>query len=238
MQIYKNSVIVTTLISIVSFMASFVLKFYLTGKEVGFWYDISIGVFGGAILTLITSVIGYRVERRKALEGFWLYIQKILKYFSNYESSMTVEQKIGFFIDLYNLDRVEMNTYLGDIHFLFDWKEKTFRYIYNSIYCPIERIYNLVTLYYGDLKAYKNGFNRNDGDIQSYISKIESLIIEKTIYKVPSAIDEKGRVISESVLPKERNKIVDSIADELNNRYYIIMYGKRTYKKENAKQNK
>lgn len=57
MQIYKNSVIVTTLISIVSFMASFVLKFYLTGKEVGFWYDISIGVFGGAILTLITSVI-------------------------------------------------------------------------------------------------------------------------------------------------------------------------------------
>ena len=40
MQIYKNSVIVTTLISIVSFMASFVLKFYLTGKEVGFWYDI------------------------------------------------------------------------------------------------------------------------------------------------------------------------------------------------------
>lgn len=87
-------------------------------------------------------------------------------------------------------------------------------------------------------KGYKNGFNRNDGDIQSYISKIESLIIEKTIYKVPSAIDEKGRVISESVLPKERNKIVDSIADELNNRYYIIMYGKRTYKKENAKQNK
>ena len=122
MQIYKNSVIVTTLISIVSFMASFVLKFYLTGKEVGFWYDISIGVFGGAILTLITSVIGYRVERRKALEGFWLYIQKILKYFSNYESSMTVEQKIGFFIDLYNQDRVEMNTYLGDIHFLYAFK--------------------------------------------------------------------------------------------------------------------
>lgn len=62
MQIYKNSVIVTTLISIVSFSASFVLKFYLAGKEVGFWYDISIGVFGGAILTLITSVIGYRVN--------------------------------------------------------------------------------------------------------------------------------------------------------------------------------
>lgn len=62
MQIYKNSVIVTTLISIVSFMASFVLKFYLTGKEVGFWYDISIGVFGGAILTLITSVINQRTE--------------------------------------------------------------------------------------------------------------------------------------------------------------------------------
>ena len=92
-------------------------------------------------------------------------------------------------------------------------------------------------MYYGDLKAYKNGFNINDGDIQSYVSKIESLIIEKTIYKVPSEIDETGRVISESICSKEHNKIVDSIADELNSRYYIIMYGKQAFKKENDKRN-
>lgn len=237
MRIYKNSIIVTAIISIASFSTSFLLKFNFMGKEAEFWYDISMGVFSGAILTLITSIIGYRVERRRSLEGFWLYIQKILKHLSNYESTMTVNQKIDFFIDLYNQDRIELDTYLGDIHFLFDWEQKTFLYIYNSIYYPIERIYNLVALYYGDLKAYKNGFNINDGDIQSYVSKIESLIIEKTIYKVPSEIDETGRVISESICSKEHNKIVDSIADELNSRYYIIMYGKRTYKKENSKQN-
>lgn len=96
MQIYKNSVIVTILISVTSFIASFVLKFYLTGKEVGFWYDISIGVFSGAILTLITVIVGYRVERKKVLEGFWSYTHKILKQINNYEESMSLEKKIDF----------------------------------------------------------------------------------------------------------------------------------------------
>lgn len=107
MQIYKNSVIVTIFISIVSFIASFVLKFYLTGKEVGFWYDISIGVFSGAILTLITVIVGYRVERRKVLEGFWSYTHKILKQINKYEASMTLEKKIDFFIDF--IIKIELN---------------------------------------------------------------------------------------------------------------------------------
>ena len=109
MQIYKNSVIVTTLISIVSFIASFVLKFYLAGKEAGFWYDISMGVFSGAILTLITSIIGYRVERRKVLEGFWSYTHKILNQINMYEESMTVDQKVNFFMDFHDSDRIEYN---------------------------------------------------------------------------------------------------------------------------------
>lgn len=133
MQIYKNSVIVTILISVTSFIASFVLKFYLTGKEVGFWYDISIGVFSGAILTLITVIVGYRVERKKVLEGFWSYTHKILKQINNYEESMSLEKKIDFFIDFYNQDRIEWDRYFGEIDFLFDWKQRNRKYIYHSI---------------------------------------------------------------------------------------------------------
>lgn len=129
MQIYKNSVIVTTLISIVSFIASFVLKFYLAGKEAEFGYDISMGVFSGAILTLITVIVGYRVERRKVLEGFWSYTHKILKQINKYEESMPLEKKIDFFIDFYNQDRIEWDRYLGEIDFLFDWKQRNRKYI-------------------------------------------------------------------------------------------------------------
>ena len=108
MQIYKNSVIVTILISVTSFIASFVLKFYLTGKEVGFWYDISIGVFSGAILTLITVIVGYRVERKKVLEGFWSYTHKILKQINNYEESMSLDKKIDFFIIKIELNGIDI----------------------------------------------------------------------------------------------------------------------------------
>ena len=236
MQIYKNSVIVTIFISIVSFIASFVLKFYLTGKEVGFWYDISIGVFSGAILTLITVIVGCRVERRKVLEGFWSYTHKILKQINKYEASMTLEKKIDFFIDFYNQDRIEWDRYFGEIDLLFDWEQKNRKYIYHSIYEPINKLGNMITLHYWNFKWHKDGSGRNEKVMQYYIDEIEPLIIEKKDYKIPTEIDDEGKVISEMSGSSVCNKLFRDITNELNNRYYEIMYGKCRSKKEDAKQ--
>lgn len=235
MQIYKNSVIVTTLISIVSFIASFVLKFYLAGKEAEFGYDISMGVFSGAILTLITVIVGYRVERRKVLEGFWSYTHKILKQINKYEESMPLEKKIDFFIDFYNQDRIEWDRYLGEIDFLFDWKQRNRKYIYHSIYEPINKLSNMITLHYWNFKWHKDGSGRNEKAMQRYIDEIEPLIIERKHCKIPLETDDNGNVITEQEQSYSINKLFREITNELNNRYYEIMYGKCRSKKEDAK---
>lgn len=47
-----------------------------------FWCNVLLGVFGGAILTAITSIMGYFVERRKTLEQFYLETIKLLKRYN------------------------------------------------------------------------------------------------------------------------------------------------------------
>ena len=37
-------------------------------------YDLSLAIFGSSLLTLILAIIGYRVERKKALERFYIMV--------------------------------------------------------------------------------------------------------------------------------------------------------------------
>ena len=237
MRIYKNSIIVTAIISIASFITSFLLKFNFMGKEAEFCYDISMGVFSGAILTLITSIIGYRVERRKVLEAFWSYTHKVLHQINMYQEKMTLEQKVDFFINFHDTDRIEWSNALGEISFLFDWKRKNFLYIYNSIYKPIYDLCNVIASHYWKFKWHKDGSGRNEKVMQYYIDEIEPLIIKRYPEEIPTGADEEVNAISKMIYAKVHNRLVRNITDELYNKYYIIMYGKRTYKKENSKQN-
>ena len=58
---------------------------------------------------------------------------------------MSLEKKIDFFIDFYNQDRIEWDRYFGEIDFLFDWKQRNRKYIYHSIYEPINKLSNMIT---------------------------------------------------------------------------------------------
>lgn len=226
MKIYKNSIIVTSIISIMGFIGSFVLKFCFSGKEVEFWYDISMGIFSGAILTLITFLVGYRVERRKVLEGFWSYTHKILKQINMYEASMSIEQKIDFFINFYDTDRIEWHTYFGEISFLFDFGKRNYKYIYDSIYEPINKLGDMITPRYWNFRWHKDGSGRNEKVMEYYIDEIEPLIIETKDYKIPTEIDDNGKIISETLGSSKCNKLFRDITNELSGRYYEIMYGK------------
>ena len=75
MRIYKKSIIVTALISLITIFLSYILK---DSIEYTFYYDVFIGIFSGAILTLITSIIGYIVERYNTLETFYIYAYKYI----------------------------------------------------------------------------------------------------------------------------------------------------------------
>lgn len=67
--------IITLLVSIVSLIAAFAI-----GKcSNSTYYDISMAMLGSAVLGFIMSIIEYSVERRKAMENFWLQATNTLK---------------------------------------------------------------------------------------------------------------------------------------------------------------
>ena len=75
MKAKKWLTIITLFVSIVSFIIA-----CLIGKGNDFiGYDIAMALLGSAVLGFIMSITEYYVERRKAMEDFWIQAVKILK---------------------------------------------------------------------------------------------------------------------------------------------------------------
>ena len=68
MKVYKNAIIATGIITLISFLASFIFNFYTQVNS--FWCNALLGIFGSSLLTLLTSTIGYRVEGARRLRAF------------------------------------------------------------------------------------------------------------------------------------------------------------------------
>ena len=69
MTVYKRSVIITASISIVSLIIATSLNYVVNEK---FWSNVCLGLFGSSILTMITSIVGYFVERKKLYGGIFI----------------------------------------------------------------------------------------------------------------------------------------------------------------------
>ena len=119
---------------------------------------------------------------------------------------------------------------------MLEWKQKNRKYIYDSIYKPINNLCDRITSHYWNFKWHKEGSGRNEKAMQHYIDEIEPLIIERKDYKIPTEVDDEGKIISEMSGSSVSNKLFGDIMKELNNRYYEIMYGKHKSKKEDSKQ--
>ena len=65
MKTFRDSIYVVGGLAIATIAAALILPYYYSGDEVAFWIDVLLAIFGGAILCLITSIIGYRNERRR-----------------------------------------------------------------------------------------------------------------------------------------------------------------------------
>lgn len=98
MKIYKNSIYITGVLTIITFVGSLVLYYIISSKEAEFWCNILLGIFGGSVLTLISSIIGYKVERKRILEKFYYYTNKILKPNKSISTQYDIRRKNRFFV--------------------------------------------------------------------------------------------------------------------------------------------
>ncbi|MFR6290972.1 MAG: hypothetical protein ACLUKQ_05910 [Peptococcaceae bacterium] len=68
-----------TIITFVVSLLSIIVAFNISKENNSIFYDIAMALFGSASLGFIMSIIEYYVERRKAMEEFWLQATKVLK---------------------------------------------------------------------------------------------------------------------------------------------------------------
>jgi hypothetical protein len=212
--IYKRSFVVTLVISVISFLIAAILNYAMQEQ---FWCNVLLGIFGGAVLTSITSIIGYFVERRHALEEFYLETIKLLKRYNKYQTDLTLDKKINFFLELSNYDMEYWGTTYARID-LFNKKSK--KYIYEKIYSPLTYAHKKACSHTWNFEMHVNDTGVNNAAMKEFVSEIE-----------PAIIREEERVVgngdNEYVTKNVHNHIVEIIDAELNGKYYEIMYGKK-----------
>jgi len=222
--IYKRSFVVTLVISVISFLIAAILNYVMQEQ---FWCNVLLGIFGGAVLTSITSIMGYFVERRHALEEFYLETIKLLKRYNKYQTDLTPDQKINFFLELSNYDMEYWGTTYARID-LFNKKSR--KYIYEKIYRPLTYAHKKACSHTWHFEMHVNGTGVNNAVMEDFISEIEPAIIREEEYVV-------GNGDNEYVTKNVHNHIVKVIDTELNGKYYEIMYGKKKAE-ENRKEAK
>jgi hypothetical protein len=207
-------VCITGPLTVGALLVAIIFNFYV-GEQ--FWCNVFLGVFGSALLTLITSLIGYFTERRSCMEGFYVECKKMLKLYSRYQRVWPLDDKIDFFLAVDDYDISQWTMYYGKMDF-FVKKEKI--YIFNEIYTPLRVIRQKITQQNCKYREHKNGISKNEAVMEAYSKEIEEYIfdIKKYIHNA-----EQGAVCSSVV----HNSIVETILQKLDGKYYEIMYGKR-----------
>lgn len=225
MQVYRSSTIITAILTLLSFSFSLFLNFFT--KADPFWCNTCLGVFGSSLLTFLISIIGYRFERRKTFEAFSIETKEILHNLNKYQVSWNLEEKVDYFLNYHDIRKVDWDMHYGEFAFLFDFRQKNKAYIYQKIYLPILQVNQAINMHIWHFRWYKDGTGRNDIVISKFIEEIESLIMEVVSEELPvSETDAEQKMIMRST----KNKIVCDVSNELNGKYYSLMYGRRAYK--------
>lgn len=226
MRTYKYAIYITCAITLISFCIAFALNFYFTDTN-PFWCNLLLGIFGSSSLTLLTSIIGYRVERRRTFEGFSYATKAILHDLNKYQYTWGLEEKVDFFLNYTDISKIDWDRYYGDFDFFtsFFSKDNDRRYIYTQIYYPIVQVNTAVRNHIWHFRWYQDGSGKNDVVIKKFIREIEPHLIEVTHTEADITITD------------IRNKLVEDISFELNNNYYKLMYGKCIFKRSCASDN-
>lgn len=231
MRTYRNATVITALLTIGSFLVAAYLNFW-TGVD-PFWCNLLLGIFGSSFLTFITSVVGYRVERRKTFEGFSYFSKEILRNLNKYQTSWTLDEKIDFFLAYHDISCAEWDRYFGEFCFLFDFRKKKRQYIYENIYQPLLMVNQKIGHHIWHFRWHKDGSGRNEQVMKRFLQEIEDLIIETTVEEYPNLEDfpeDMRDSIEVNTISTTRNKIVEDVQKELIGKYYCYMCGNKAYK--------
>ena len=228
MKNYVISTRITATLSGLSFIVALILHYGFHEEEAEFWCNVCLAAFGSGLLTFITSCIGYAAEKRRTLEGFSYSTRFLLHVLNKYDLNWNLEKKIDFFLDYADIDESTWDAQLGSIYFMFDPGREKFKYIYWKIYKPILDLNRKIAAHEFHFKWHKDGSGKNDAVMTTFVDEIEELFMEKLICKHTL---EDGQEMQATTI---QNKLVHTALEELNGKYYDIMYGKKHAEREDT----
>lgn len=232
MRAYKRMAKFSILIAIISLLIAIFLNFCFAIDKTGFWMNVCLGLFGSATLTILTSIVSYFHEKRQTLENFVYHTRQILSYLNKYQESMSLEQKLKFYLDYHDLDKSAWDMDIGNMDFFFENKTHDFQYIYTAIYKPILDFNRAVENHVWHFRWYLDGTGKNDTVMEKFLLELQEYLLEKNEQDIPTEYDENGNIVSTCHHSMVKPKLVLNIRKELNGRYYEIMYGKKITKRE------
>lgn len=219
MTIYKKGVYISGILVVVSMAGALILNYVFPEQ---FWCNVLLGVYGSALLTLITSLIGYFAERKSVMEMFYTNTLKLLNKFNRYQNDFSLEQKITFYLDLDDYDITDWDMSFGKMDFFLN-DNRT--YIYAKIYKPLLEAYHKSCSHSWHFRMHINGTGVNEAVMLDFVNEIEPNILEKKVFTYEN--EDNGDVTGTTV----KNKIEENVLTELNGKYYALMYGKKKYQK-------
>lgn len=225
----KNYVIVvriTAILSFFSFFAIMYIHYYCCGTEADFWCNVCLAIFGSALLTLISSFVGYFTDKETTLAGFSYSTRSLLHVINQYDVNWDLEKKIDFYLAYVDIDKSLWDSQLGMIYFMNDFHKDNFHYIYHSIYKPIIDFNQAVSKHEFHFRWYKDGSGRNDAVMRAFVSELEDLFIRRTTKE--QLLDNGEKLCMSSI----NNCLVTTIVSELNGKYYNLMCNKRNERSE------
>lgn len=194
------------------------IAFILHNHDVVFWANIFIGITSSSVLALIISLISYHIEKRRALEEFFVNALKAVSNIKQYEKSRDPLVTMDLILKMNDFDYSALDIAYGNIDFMF--ANNTYRkYIYEMIYSKILDIKNLIREKSFHFREYKKVDNGNLAVMMAFINEIDTRIMERR---------EEFVDISDSkcAVGYNFNKFAEEIEGELNGKYYKIMYGR------------
>lgn len=227
MRVYKILIIISAALAALSLGSAILLNYGFTNLKLDFCVNVCLSIFGGAVLTILTSIVSYQYERHKILEGFFYHTKHLLAYLNKYNTNMPLEQKIHFFLDYHDLDRSAWDADFGEMDFFFEPFHKSREYIYDKIYNPILEFNAAVANYAWHFRWHIDGTVKNDRVMRNFVSKLEVFLIKTTKQEAPVEYDVEGNVVSTNFYTTVVPKLFFQIETELSGRFYDILYSKR-----------
>lgn len=227
MKIYKNMTVITAIIAILSLVAAMIMHYLFPCSETDFWINVCLGIFGSAFLTILTSIMSYNHEKVKTLENFLYHTRQILSVANKYQEHMTLEEKMRFFLEYSEFDKIAWDADFGNMSFLFEKTTHNQKYIYDNIYKPILDFNHAVANHVWHFRWHLDGSGKNDAVMQKFVDELQGYLLRITEQDIPTEYNENNNPISFCHYRSTEPKLVFDVKKELGGRYYDIMYGKR-----------